>query len=263
MTLGEFLGLYMTSKRKQAFISLAMSDIVFDKMPGVRDHEQRLAGLKMQYEGLTEVQIEAAMRGMGNALIAEIGAQYEKIADDDIRAFVAAVERFFNETSTSEKTETDLLLYGYTNVLGGYYYPLERDKNAFDVNLIGNDRIIGNMIGVTGRMATPLSMVIMGMRLGTMKMSALFKDIKVYITVAVKMLVMPLIAFAFVYFLPISSGMKMVFYIVSACPSASVVLNFSELVGEGQKEAASMVLSSTILSVITMPVMMLLLPLLG
>ncbi|MBQ8388571.1 MAG: hypothetical protein IJX46_06575 [Clostridia bacterium] len=148
MTLGEFLGLYMTSKRKQAFISLAMSDIVFDKMPGVRDHEQRLAGLKMQYEGLTEVQIEAAMRGMGNALIAEIGAQYEKIADDDIRAFVAAVERFFNETSTSEKTETDLLLYGYTNVLGGYYYPLERDKNAFDVNLIGNDRIIGNMIGV-------------------------------------------------------------------------------------------------------------------
>ena len=149
MTLGAFLGLYMTSKRKQAFISLAMSDIVFDKMPGVRDHEQRLAGLKMQYEGLTEAQIEAAMRGMGNALIAEIEAQYEKIADDDIRAFVAAVERFFNEVSTGEKTETDLLLYGYTNVLGSYYYPLERDKNAFDVNLIGNDRIIGNMVGVS------------------------------------------------------------------------------------------------------------------
>ena len=122
---------------------------------------------------------------------------------------------------------------------------------------------IGNMIGVTGRMATPLSMVIMGMRLGTMKLSSLFKDVKVYITVAVKMFVMPLVAFAIVYFLPLSAGVKMTFYIVSACPTASVVLNFSELVGEGQKEAASMVLASTILSIVTMPVMMLMLPLLG
>ena len=122
---------------------------------------------------------------------------------------------------------------------------------------------ISNMIGVTGRMATPLSMVIMGMRLGTMKMSSLFKDAKVYITVAVKMIVMPLVAFISVYFLPLSAGVKMTFYIISACPTASVVLNFSELVGEGQREAASMVLASTILSIVTMPVMMLLLPLLG
>ena len=122
---------------------------------------------------------------------------------------------------------------------------------------------VGNMIGVTGRMATPLSMVIMGMRLGTMKLSSLFKDVKVYITVAVKMIVMPLVAFAIVYFLPLGAGIKMTFYIVSACPTASVVLNFSELVGEGQKEAASMVLASTILSIVTMPIMMLMLPLLG
>jgi predicted permease len=122
---------------------------------------------------------------------------------------------------------------------------------------------VSNMIGVTGRMATPLSMVIMGMRLGTMKLSTLFKDVKVFITIAIKMIVMPLVAFAFVYFLPIEVGVKMTFYIVSACPCASVVLNFSELVGEGQKEAAAMVLMSTMCSIVIMPVMMLLLPLLG
>ena len=125
------------------------------------------------------------------------------------------------------------------------------------------EKNIADMIDITGRMATPLSMVIMGMRLGTMKLSSLFKDIKVYLTVAVKMIVMPLVAFLLVYFLPISSGVKMTFYIICACPSASVVLNFSELVGEGQKEAASIVLMSTMASMLTMPVMMLMLPLLA
>ena len=122
---------------------------------------------------------------------------------------------------------------------------------------------ISSMIGVTGRLATPLSMLIMGMRLGTMKIRSLFTDIRVYATIAVKMIVMPLIAFACVFFLPLPSGLKMTFYIVTACPAASVVLNFSELVGEGQKEAASIVLMSTMMSVVTMPVMMLMLPLLA
>ena len=122
---------------------------------------------------------------------------------------------------------------------------------------------ISSMIGVTGRMATPLSMLIMGMRLGTMKIRSLFTDIRVYATIAVTMIVMPLIAFACVFFLPLPSGLKMTFYIVTACPAASVVLNFSELVGEGQKEAASIVLMSTMMSVVTMPVMMLMLPLLA
>lgn len=122
---------------------------------------------------------------------------------------------------------------------------------------------IGNMIGVTGRMATPLSMLIMGMRLGTMRFSELFKDVKIYLTIGVKMIIMPLIAFLIVYFLPLSDGVKMTFYIIAACPTASVVLNFSELVGEGQKEAASMVLLSTMMSIVTMPIMMLMLPLLG
>jgi predicted permease len=122
---------------------------------------------------------------------------------------------------------------------------------------------IANMISVTGNMCTPLSMLIMGMRLGTMELKSLFTNLGVYVTVFVKMAVMPLAALAMVYFLPISSGMKMTFYIISACPSASVVLNFAEIVGEGQKEAAATVLLSTMLSVLFMPVMMLLLPVLG
>ena len=120
-----------------------------------------------------------------------------------------------------------------------------------------------NLISITGKMSTPLSMIIMGMRLATMKFSSLFVNPRVYITVAVKQIVMPLATFALVYFLPVNPEIKAVLFIVAACPVASAVLNYSELIGEGQKEAANMVLLGTILSLITLPITMMLLPLLG
>ena len=120
-----------------------------------------------------------------------------------------------------------------------------------------------NMITVTARMATPLSMLIMGMRLGTIKLPTLFTDPRVYFTVAVKQIVMPLVAFLIVWLLPVSVEVAETFFIISACPAASVVLNFSEIIGAGQREAANIVLLGTILSILTLPLMMLLLPLLG
>ena len=41
------------------------------------------------------------------------------------------------------------------------------------------------------------------------------------------------------------------------------LLSYSEMVGEGQKDAAAILLLGTLLSVVTLPVMSLLLPLLG
>lgn len=122
--------------------------------------------------------------------------------------------------------------------------------------------IIADMISTTGQMATPLSMLIMGMRLGTVRLSTLFTNVKVYITIAIKQLVMPLIAFLLLLPIPIDSEVKMTFFIIAACPVASVVLNFAEILGEGQREAANTVLLGTILSVVTLPIMMLLKPLL-
>ena len=43
-----------------------------------------------------------------------------------------------------------------------------------------------------------------------------------------------------------------------ACPAASVVLNFAEMLGEGQETAANLVLLSTMLSALTIPLMVLL-----
>lgn len=119
--------------------------------------------------------------------------------------------------------------------------------------------LVQDMITIMGRMATPVSMLIMGMRLGTMRVGRIFKSPLVYATIALKQLAMPLLTFAILYFLPLDPMLKAAFYVISACPVASVVLNYSEMLGEGQEQAASMVLAGTILSVATLPIMSLLL----
>ena len=127
---------------------------------------------------------------------------------------------------------------------------------------IENLTSVFSLITSCAKMATPLSMIIMGARLATMDIPSMFNDARVYLTIAIKQFAMPLVAFAMVYFLPLPAEIAKTFFIICACPVASVVLNYSEIVGAGQKEAAKMVLVVTILSVITLPIMMLLLPLL-
>lgn len=116
-------------------------------------------------------------------------------------------------------------------------------------------------IYVIGKMTTPLSMLIMGTRLATADLKSVLTSARTYAAVAVKGIAMPLVAFALVYFLPIPTEVKCTFYIISACPTASVVLNFSELSGHGEREAAASVLISTALSILTLPLMTLMLPL--
>ena len=119
------------------------------------------------------------------------------------------------------------------------------------------------MITTTARMSTPLSMLIMGMRLAGMDFCHIFTNRPVYLTIAVKQFGLPLLAFALVYFLPISLEIKETFLITCACPVASIVLNFSEIIGEGQEDAANAVLLGTMLSIVTLPIVSLLLPLLA
>lgn len=132
---------------------------------------------------------------------------------------------------------------------------------TFTVNNI-HFTLLSDMVTFTGRLATPLSMFIVGMRLATMKIREVFTCRIAYVTIAVKQILMPLLAFAIVYFLPLDNATKCTFYVIAATPVASGVLNYSEIAGHGQKEGATMFLLGTMLSVVTLPIMVLLLPLL-
>lgn len=118
---------------------------------------------------------------------------------------------------------------------------------------------LATAVTLLGRMTTPLCMIIMGMRLATVRLRSLFCSPLQYVTVAFKQLIFPLLGLAAVWFLPFDHYVKQTMFILCCTPVASVVLNFAELLGEGQETAANVVLLGTVGSVVTIPVMTLLL----
>ncbi len=117
---------------------------------------------------------------------------------------------------------------------------------------------IGNMINVLGKMTTPLCMLVLGMRLATVKFRNLFTNWLQYLCVGVNQLVFPLCVLGIVYFLPIDAELKWCMYVMCACPVASVVQNYAEILGEGQEAAANTVLLGALSSIATLPLLALL-----
>lgn len=116
---------------------------------------------------------------------------------------------------------------------------------------------IDKMVSLLGLMSTPLCMIIMGMRLATIKPKSILCSPFQYFVIFIKLIIMPLVALGLVWFLPFQDYFKKALFIMAATPVASIVLNFAEMRGEGQESAANMVLLSTIISVLTIPLLML------
>jgi predicted permease len=122
---------------------------------------------------------------------------------------------------------------------------------------------VNAIISQLGGFSTPLCMFILGMRLALVKGRELFGNWRQYAVVLCKNFVYPLLAFCVLYFVPVEPYIKQALFIICCCPIANMVLSFAELLGKGQKTAANVVLLSTISSLLTLPVMCLMLPLLA
>jgi predicted permease len=115
---------------------------------------------------------------------------------------------------------------------------------------------INNAFTLLGKFSTPLCMIIMGMRLATVKWSELLGVKAQYVTAVVKNFVVPLISFGILLILPIDITLKKTIFILTCCPIANICINFAELLGRGQKTAANLVLISTLSSIITVPLIL-------
>ena len=115
-----------------------------------------------------------------------------------------------------------------------------------------------NMITLLGKMTTPLCMLILGMRLATVEIRPIFTSGLQYLVIGMKQIIMPLLTLGLLALLPMNPIMKQTMFILASTPVASVVLNFAEMLGKGQKTAANVVLLGTLLSVLTIPLMSLL-----
>ena len=117
---------------------------------------------------------------------------------------------------------------------------------------------IGNMIDILGKMTTPLFMLVLGMRLATVKVKNLFNNWQQYLVVFVNQVIFPLFTLGILMLFKVDTELRWCMFIMCACPVAAVVQNYAEILGEGQDVAANMVLLGTLSSIVTLPLMALL-----
>lgn len=115
--------------------------------------------------------------------------------------------------------------------------------------------ISGNFLG---ELVTPLSMIILGLRLSEMKLKEIFADYHPYISSCMKLILMPSLAFVACTILGVPELIKWAVFFECCMPTATQTLLFSEQYGDNPHTASSCVLLSTMLSVVSIPLIFLL-----
>lgn len=119
--------------------------------------------------------------------------------------------------------------------------------------------LLSNSINLLGKMTTPICMLILGMRLASMNIKETFTNRFAYIASVCKLILLPMFAYLLIGILIKDEVFKTSVIVLSSVPSAAIVLSLAELYECEQKLSANILLLSTILSVITMPLFMLIL----
>ena len=117
---------------------------------------------------------------------------------------------------------------------------------------------LGKGISYLASLCTPISMLIIGALLATRTMKQIFCSAKVYYLCFFKLLIIPLAFFLITKLLGFSDFWVLFITAVSATPSASSTTMFAELYDTAPEYSAQCVGTSTLLSVLTMPVVIML-----
>ena len=116
----------------------------------------------------------------------------------------------------------------------------------------------GGMVELMGRMATPMCMLILGMRLALVPIKPMFTNRVQYLAIFLKLIAFPLLTLAVLSPFPLERNFVRGVYVMACVPVANLVLSFSEMLDKGQDVAANVVLLSTLLSMFTIPLMLML-----
>lgn len=105
---------------------------------------------------------------------------------------------------------------------------------------------------------TPLSMVILGVKMADVKFSLIFTKRQTYYVSIVKLLVMPIVACALAYLMTLASANNSVVlatFFALAVPTAGLASAFADQYDGDVQGAVTQTLGTTILSVITIPIL--------
>lgn len=116
--------------------------------------------------------------------------------------------------------------------------------------------ILGSAVSTLASMSTPLCMIILGMRLASMSFKKIFAGGFAYIVSFIKLVIFPFFAYACVAFVPFFDDVfKLSVFALSAAPSGAIILSMAEFHGCEQELCADVLLMTTLLCIITLPLL--------
>lgn len=113
---------------------------------------------------------------------------------------------------------------------------------------------VQDFISSLGGISTPLSLVYIGALTGNSGLRYLLRDRETLEASLIKMILMPIMAFVFIYFIPVQPIVKTVFFVGMALPSAAIVPMIVGRYGVGVEISSKMVMLTTAFSMATLPV---------
>lgn len=118
--------------------------------------------------------------------------------------------------------------------------------------------IIKTPLSMIGSMNTPLSMIITGMIIASCNIKEVIKNIYLWLSVVIRIIIVPLIMVGVLFlikliFVNIDLDLLKIVFILEACPCAAITSIFAIKFNYNSDLAAGIVVVSTVLSIITLP----------
>ena len=132
------------------------------------------------------------------------------------------------------------------------------------LNLLDVKRYIPEIVTYSDHFSgivTPISMTILGMKLAAVKFSSLFTSKRNYYVSAIKLVACPVIIVALLFVLKtfmsgvINDNVILGFFVAFAMPTAGLASTFADTYGGDTDSAVAFTLSTTMLSILTIPVL--------
>ena len=118
--------------------------------------------------------------------------------------------------------------------------------------------IVINTMGGIIAMNTPLAMLVMGVYLAQADMKTLWTDKRLYVISLVRLLLIPLVTLILLWILPIDKTVSLCLLLTASAPVGANVAVYAQLHGKNYIYATKTVVTSTLLSLVSMPLILIL-----
>lgn len=122
---------------------------------------------------------------------------------------------------------------------------------------------VGNAVSDLAALNTPLAMIVIGAQMACANLNEGFRDLRLYMVSAVKLLLLPAVTILVLLPLHLNGMIFTTLVILSGCPTAGVSGLFCQMLGRDSSLAAKQVTFSTLLCILTLPLVTLAARILG